>query len=643
MSPAAPLLPTPADPPVARAALMSAAFGASVVGAGVFDADELPHGATPLGADVYFVVFAPHAVSLLLVLLTPGGRVTHDMQPTLDNQYWWCARPATEIAHGQRYRFLQNDDVEVLDPASRWVDDPAAELWAQVGEGAGRAWSRYLDPAVINAIILPSPSPSPFRALAWEDLVIYELHGQRFTLRNAGVADGLDQVAAELAPGGYLARLGVTALEFLPLHEFSKGSWGYNPSLFFAIESTFGGPEALARVVRAAHAVGKGIMMDVVFNHIQESPLQALAKDVYVDGETAWGDEINYDHPACKRFLRQALVYLWRTFEVDGFRFDSTRAIIRGNEAAPGIINTPGSGGGWELLRDLRVAVRRAADAEGRGWPYFVGENDPVDWTITDNSNGGVLDGLWHFAFHYPLDDASWEDHEDTQAIATEMARPHIWLRPFSEAVRYAESHDSCGHREDWRLRVARRAPYGRGFQTAKAVGTVALLAHGVPMLFMGQEGGEDEDFAFDFDLAADRADLCYFARLPLYDDLGDPRNRIVAWYRDLIGLRMNRDNGLRGNDTQGLGAGYRTVSFSRAGGRFFVIATFGTTDTRQSLAWLQLPDGGRAYKEIFNSSWPAYSVENEGNFTNGSYDAVLTGASVVNLPPVGGIVLERR
>jgi hypothetical protein len=63
----------------------------------------------------------------------------------------------------------------------------------------------------------------------------------------------------------------------------------------------------------------------------------------------------------------------------------------------------------------------------------------------------------------------------------------------------------------------------------------------------------------------------------------------------------------------------------------------------RQNLGWLSLPNGGASYKEIFNSSWPAYRVEGEDNFTNGSYDAVLTSDSIINLPEVGGVVLERR
>jgi 1,4-alpha-glucan branching enzyme len=631
-------LPVPADPPISGRNLLQAAFGAAIANGGVFGPDELPHGATSVGNEVYFVVYAPHAVQLALVLLTGAGRVLHPMRPTANNRYWWCALPAANVPHGQRYRFLQDDTIEVLDPAARWVDDPASELWANVGEGADRAWSRYLDPSTLAPLLV-----TPFQGLSWEDLVIYELHPLRFTVRNPGVADGFAQIARELQPNGYLRGLGVSALEFLPLHEFSKGSWGYNPSLFFAIDSTFGGPDGLARLVEQAHQAGKGIMMDVVFNHVVESPLQALAKDVYVDGETEWGDEINYDHPMCREFFRQAMVYLWQTFQVDGFRFDSTEAIVNGQWQKAGVIRKPGSGGGWEFLGFLRQAVRQAANVTGRRWPYFVGENDPNNWGMTNNSNGGVLDGQWHFSFHYPLDGAASENGDNSASIAQAMAEPHIWLRPFSEAVRYAESHDSCGHREDWKVRLARRAPYGLGFQTSKALGTVALLAHGVPMLFMGQEGGEDEDFFFDYDPAANRADLRYFARLQLYADLGNERNRIFAWYRDLLGLRNDTSAGLRGNDSQGLGQGYRTLAFSRAGGRFFVIATFGTPDTRQNLGWLQLPNGGASYKEIFNSSWPAYSVAMEPNFSNGSYDAVLTRDSTVNLPPVGGIVLERR
>jgi len=636
---AAPPVPAQADPPLPRATLMSAAFTAAIVAAGVFGPHELPHGATRVGQEVYFVLYAPHAVRLSLVLLSSANiRSLVPMQPTTDNRYWWCRLPLAQVPVGQRYRFLQNDNVEVLDPATRWAVNPAQELWANVGEGDGRAWSLYVDRDTLRAPL----AGDGWRTLPWESLIIYELHPLRFTVRNANVNDGLDQVAAELGPGRYLRNLGVTALEFLPLHEFSKGSWGYNPSLFFSIDADYGGPQALARCVAAAHAAGKGVVLDVVYNHMEQSPLQALAGDVYVDGETWWGAQVNYDHPSCMEFFRQATVYLWDTFGLDGIRFDSTRAMLDGDRIIDGVIRVGGSGHGWEFLNYLRDALRKSADATGRPWPYCVGEQDPNDWPMTNNSNGGVLDGQWAFHTHYPLADAAWNGDDKSEPIIQSLNVPHEWLRPFSEAVRYGESHDSCGHRDDSKRRLARRAPFGQGFQMAKAVGTVALLAVGVPMLFMGQEGGEDNDFYFDYDPALDRGNETFFARISRYEDLGDGRNRVFAWFRDLIDLRSNSGNNLGGNDDQRVGRGFKTVAFTRAGGRFFVIATFGTPDTRQTLGWLGLPSGA-TYKEVFNSSWPAYQASNEGEFANGGYDAVLSGGSVVNVPPIGGIVLERR
>ena len=81
-------------------------------------------------------------------------------------------------------------------------------------------------------------------------------------------------------------------------------------------------------------------------------------------------------------------------------------------------------------------------------------------------------------------------------------------------------------------------------------------------------------------------------------------------------------------------------VAFSRAGGRLFVIVTFGTTDIRQDLGWLGLPAG--TYKEIFNSSWDEYQLEWEPSSSNGRYTAQLRRGSVVNLPAIGAVVLER-
>jgi 1,4-alpha-glucan branching enzyme len=632
--------PAVAEPPPGRKALMVATFGPQIANANIFDPDEMPLGPTQIGSDIYFVIVAPHAMDLKLVLLSDSNvRSVHPMTRTADNRYYWCVLPAANVPHGQRYRFLQNNNLEVLDPAARWAFDPSGSLLTNVGDGINAAWSRYADATKVSA---------PLKGDTWgtqpfETLFIYKLHAQRFTNRNPGSSQGFDQVTAELAPGKYLHNLGVTALEFLPLAEFDTGSWGYNPSLFFAIQSRYGGPEALARCAAAAHAANTGIMMDLIFNHYFDSPLEGLASDVYVDGLTAWGSMVNFDNPICMQFFRQTILYLWNTFRLDGFRFDCTLAMAVETGTWPGVVLTAGSGGGRNFLNYLRAAVRRAADVTGRRWPYFDGENDPNFWDLTNNSFGGILDGQWAFNESYPLGQSARNQGDDqSYSILDSLGIPISWGRPFCEAVRFAESQDTCGNRgfPGSQVRIARRPPFGQGFQMAKAMGTIVALADGVPMVFMGQEGGEDNDFYFDF-FPADQTDPTKYARLNLYETLGDDHNRIFAWFRDLIGLRNNPLNGLQGNDFQTTGRGYKTVAFTRSHNRFFVVASFGTTDNRQTLSWLGLPSGSQ-YKEIFNSSWPEYQVVSESNYTNGGYDAALLADTVINIPPIGGIILER-
>jgi 1,4-alpha-glucan branching enzyme len=634
-----------ADVPIPqRRDLMASAYSRAIVEAGVFDPEEMPHGATIHDGDVWFAVHAPHAVTAQLLILTNEGRgsaravAAHRMAVTDDLRYWWCRVPGSEAAHGARYRFLLNGSEEVLDPAARWLDDPG-DLWPKNGEGIEGPWSRVVDPAVIRRHF----DDSPWRTMGWEALLIYEMHPLRLTRRDrsgAGPRSAFDRVIQELAPGGYLQRLGVTALELMPVHEFPRDiSWGYNPSGFFAVDTFYGGPEGLARAVRAAHDAGKGVMLDVVFNHMNDSALQQVARDVYVDGETNWGDMVNYDHPLAVEFFRQALIYLWQTFELDGFRFDATRAIINGHIHDGNILRIPGSGGGWSFMEALHRAQRRAADALGRPWPYLCGENDPTDFEISRPGKPPVLDGLWHFEFHYRLADAAWNTDDKAAEIRREMEYPHNLLRPFYEAVRYGESHDSCSHEQPWKRRIAQRPPWRQGRRMAKAVGAAALLSMGVPMLFMGQEAGEDTPFWFGMD-ALDMADR--YLPLEEYEGGEVDAARVLAWHQDLMGLRNNPGNGLRGNDHQVVGWGRKTVAFTRAGGRFFVVATFGTPDTRQDSGWLGLP-GGAAYKEIFNSSWPVFQVEFEPEAANGGYDGWITSGQILNLPSIGAVVLERR
>src|SRR5205085_1523767 len=117
---------------------------------------------------------------------------------------------------------------------------------------------------------------------------------------------------------------------------------------------------------------------------------------------------------------------------------------------------------------------------------------------------------------------------------------------------------------------------------------------------------------------------------------------RILTWFQHLMGLRNNAQNSLRGDDDQSVVSAPKTLAFTRAGGRFFIVVTLGTPFTTQNLGVLGMPNG-RPYKEIFNSTWPEYRVDNETPALNGGYNASLTPMNTVELPVIGAVVLERR
>jgi 1,4-alpha-glucan branching enzyme len=622
-----------------RDAMMRAAFGDGAVGAGVFGPREMPHGATIAGAEVFFVVHAPHAAWAGLVLVdekAPGGpgRVDIPMSLTADALYWWCKVPSSQAPPGTRYRFTLNDAQEVMDPAAREVLD-RGDFETQPGEDPkdpSTSWSLVLD---VEAVYSTS-RVAPWQTLGWESLLVYEMHAKRFTDINPGTLSPLDIVADECGPAcrrgvpGYLHGLPVTALELLPVHEFkSLASWGYNPAFFFAIDGFYGGSMALARMVNAAHANGKGVFLDLVYNHMNDSPLTQIAIDVYRNGD-AWGDRVNHDHPMVKEFFRQAIVHTWRTFGLDGFRFDDTKTILNNN--------------GWDFLSRVHRAVQGAASAEGRQWPYCVAENDQDgrQWNLS-NPAWSVLDGQWAYDQSYRFRDVSYDAWNPS---ADDVGNLKNWMdqspvgpgRQFFEATRYAESHDRVSEQDPGDRRVAARPPFGMGYQLAKAVGAVVLLSRGVPMLFMGEEVAETLPFSFDNN---------GMVLNPQVNDLPagseTDRTRVLSWFRSLMGLRNDPTKGLRGNESvQGVKTGRRTVAFTCGSGQsLFVVATFGTPDQRQDSSWLGLPDGS-PYKEIFNSSWPAFAVESEPEHTNGSYAARISSGQILNLPYVGAVVLER-
>ncbi|HMI70772.1 MAG TPA: alpha-amylase family glycosyl hydrolase, partial [Solirubrobacteraceae bacterium] len=179
-------------------------------------------------------------------------------------------------APGDEY-WLVVDGRRFPDPCSRWqprgIRGPSRVL-----DTADHAWS-----------------DKRFRAAALRDAVLYELHVGVFT------AEGTFDAAIEYLPA--LAELGITHVELMPVAEFpGRHGWGYDGVYVSAAHSAYGGPHGLRRFVDAAHAVGLGVILDVVYNHVGASGTKALeAFGPYFTSryETPWGPAINYDGEDC--------------------------------------------------------------------------------------------------------------------------------------------------------------------------------------------------------------------------------------------------------------------------------------------------------------------------------------------------------
>ena len=625
--------------PADRPSLMRAAYGDAIGNAGIFAAREMPHGAVAVGGNIYFTVHAPHAVVVGLILIATSvagalSRTEIPMTLTNDTFYWWCTVAASQAPAGTQYRFLLNDDVEVLDPAARTVKDNG-QLKATFGDSpsdSSTSWSIILDVPAVRA----ASHAHAWQSLGWEKFLIYEIHARRFTNLAERTLTPFDLLTDELQPGsrlgqaGYLRQLPVTVLDLMPVNEFSSAvSWGYDPSFYFGIDEFYGGAETMATFVNAAHANGRGVMVDVVYNHSFGSSLMSIAPDVYRNGDYD-GDRMNCGHPMVGEFLRQAVLYMFNVFNVDGFRFDDTKTIITDCQ------------NGWEFLGMIRSSLRAAADAEGRPWPYCVAENSgPIAWNISD-PRWGPMDGEWGIDEVYRIRDVSYDSWnpgwDDSTRLKTEMDNPSRWGRPFFQATRFGELHDIVSAQDSGNKRIAARPPFGQGYRMAKALGALTLLSNGIPMLFMGQEVGETKAFSFD-----DTDPWVNPQRHDLPPATATDNTRILAWFRQIMGLRNDPAKGLRGDaNYQVTATGNRTIAFTcGANQSIFAVITFATPDQQQDSSWLGLP-AGIVFKEIFNSSWPAFQVEFEQEQTNGGHTARIYSGQILNLPYIGAVVLEK-
>ena len=252
---------------------------------------------------VRFRLWAP-AASQVEVSIVGAGIETLEL-----HEDGWFELITDACQSGDQYRFRIDGRQEVPDPASRFQPNDV------------HGPSQLIDPLGFDW------QDGTWRGRRWEEAVLYELHVGTFSPSGtfSGVAERLD----------YLAELGVTAIELMPVADFPGGrNWGYDGVFPFAPDSSYGCPEDLKNLVQTAHAKGMMVLLDVVYNHFgpEGNYLYAYAPEFFTARHrTPWGNGINFDGSAnrpVRDFLIHNALYWLTEYHFDGLRLDAVHTIV---------------------------------------------------------------------------------------------------------------------------------------------------------------------------------------------------------------------------------------------------------------------------------------------------------------------------
>ena len=501
------------------------------------------YGASLNGSQAEFRVWAPAPDKLILRLQTRSG--FQDIPMRREGEDFVATAPA---GAGDRYSYVFPDGLAVPDPVSR-----------------------FLPEGVLGPTELFDPASFPWSDTDWRGFglrryVIYELHVGTFTPEGT-----FDSAIRKLE---CLKQLGITVVEVMPVAACpGKRNWGYDGVSPYAVQTNYGGPEGLKRLVDAAHGLGLGVMLDVVYNHLgpEGNFLPRFGPYFTAHHKTPWGDAVNYDSEGSEHvrsYVVQNALYWIREYHLDGLRLDAVQTI---KDDSP-----------KHIVAEVQENVQRLARELSRN-VCVIAETDENDsrYVKASNRNGYGLNAVWSDDFHHAVHafftserKGYYQDFGDPQQIVRALRKGYVFQGehfafwngprgtsaadvPIPSNVICIQNHDQVGNRA-MGDRLTTLIPRG----ARKVAAALLLLAPHTPLLFMGQEYDEDAPFQFfadfqdpalkkavsegrrsefkdfDFNEVPDPEDPATFQRSKLtWAD--EPQNReMLEWYRRLLELR---------------------------------------------------------------------------------------------------------
>jgi len=452
------------------------------------------------GGGVHFRVWAPSQRSLSVVLASDGEWLGSEPSELLlvAEEGGYFSGFAPQARAGSLYKFRLGSGV---------FPDPASRFQPEGPHGP----SQVIDPEF------------PWTDTGWpgtsrEGQVIYEMHLGTFT-KAGTVAAAMDQLAE-------LAELGITLIELMPVADFpGRFGWGYDGVNLFAPSRLYGTPADLRAFVDRAHALGLGVILDVVYNHLGPDGnfLREFTPDYFSTRyNTEWGSALNFDgphsQPVRELFIANAGYWI-DEFHLDGLRLDATDQIYDASDEP--------------LIASISRRVREAA---GTRLTFLVAENEAQHVALLEplEKVGHGMDAMWNDDFHHSAmvaltgkHEAYYSDYRGTPQEFVAAAKhgylyqgqwygwqskargtPSLDFHP-ARFVAFIQNHDQVANSLRGQRVHELTCP-----AALRAMTALLLLGPATPMLFQGQEFAATSPFLYFADHQAELAELVAKGRL---------------------------------------------------------------------------------------------------------------------------------
>lgn len=437
-------------------------------------------GATYLGNDrCEFAVWAPLLQDVAVQIAAPKPRII-PMQK--ERRGYWTVT-VDDIPPGTLYFYQLEGTTTRPDPAS-YCQPKGVHKASQVVDQSAYVWN-----------------DTHWQGIPLEDYIIYEVHVGTFT--DAGT---FEAVISRLDD---LKELGVNAIEIMPIAQFpGDRNWGYDGVYPFAVQYSYGGVNGLKALVDACHHQGFAVILDVVYNHLgPEGNYTANFAPYFTDKyRTLWGSALNFDSAysdGVRNFFLENALYWFREYHIDSLRLDATDAIYDFS-AKP-------------FLAELAEKTKEFSQQQGRKF-YLIAESDINDVRVINppEKGGYDIDAQWCDDFHHSLHSlitkenrGYYRDYVEFRTLVKALQEGFVHSWEYSEFrqryrgspagdldpanfVVFCQNHDQVGNRL-----LGERLSQLVSFDSLKIAAGTVLLSPYIPLLFMGEEYGEEAPFLY--------------------------------------------------------------------------------------------------------------------------------------------------